>query len=128
MTPLISLAVQSCLGDVPEAARGNATWTLRDRIRGRARGRYAVAAERLARALGLWHGDAVLDDLPLPDYLRAETERLEQLRLGVLEAGFDARQLGLTHGESIDTHEIQAGLEQLDKLTRRGRVGRTTSA
>jgi DNA-binding SARP family transcriptional activator/Tfp pilus assembly protein PilF len=52
--------------------------------------RHAIAAQRLARALALWRG-AVLEDLPLPDVLRPEVDRLEQLRLAALEDSVEAR-------------------------------------
>ncbi len=51
---------------------------------------YTIAAQRLAQALARWRG-AVLQDLPLPDALRPQTERLEQLRLMALEDSVQAR-------------------------------------
>jgi DNA-binding SARP family transcriptional activator len=54
---------------------------------------HAAAAECLAQALARWRGP-VLEDLPLPVALQPEIERLEELRLMVLEDSFEAR-LGL---------------------------------
>jgi DNA-binding SARP family transcriptional activator/Tfp pilus assembly protein PilF len=53
--------------------------------------RHALAAERLAQALARWRGP-VLEDLPVPAALRPEIERLEELRMVVLEDSFGARQ------------------------------------
>ena len=55
--------------------------------------RHAAAAEQLAQALGRWRGP-VLEDLPLPAALQPEAERLEELRMMVLEDSTEAR-LGL---------------------------------
>jgi DNA-binding SARP family transcriptional activator len=55
--------------------------------------RHAPAAERLAQALARWRGP-VLEDLPLPASLQPEIERLEELRMMVLEDSIEAR-LGL---------------------------------
>jgi DNA-binding SARP family transcriptional activator len=55
--------------------------------------RHALAAERLAQALARWRGP-VLEDLPLPAALQPEVERLEELRMMVLEDSIEAR-LGL---------------------------------
>jgi DNA-binding SARP family transcriptional activator len=51
---------------------------------------YAVAAERLARALGLWRG-RVLEGLSVPDAVEPEVTRLEELRVAVLEDSVEAR-------------------------------------
>ncbi|MEV4760101.1 tetratricopeptide repeat protein [Micromonospora sp. NPDC049559] len=51
---------------------------------------HALAAERLGRSLAQWRGP-VLEDLPLPAALRPETERLEELRMTVLEESIEAR-------------------------------------
>ena len=55
--------------------------------------RHATAAERLAQALARWRGP-ILEDLPLPAALQPEIERLEELRMMVLEDSIQAR-LGL---------------------------------
>jgi len=55
--------------------------------------RHALAAERVAQALARWRGP-VLEDLSLPAGLQPEVERLEELRMTVLEDSFEAR-LGL---------------------------------
>jgi DNA-binding SARP family transcriptional activator/Tfp pilus assembly protein PilF len=55
--------------------------------------RHAPAAEQLTQALARWRGP-VLEDLPLPAALQPEVERLEQLRMMVLEDSIQAR-LGL---------------------------------
>lgn len=61
-------------------------------------GDHATAVERLTRALGRWRTDVVLEGLPLPEPLRAETTRLERLRETAMEAAFDARlELGQHH-------------------------------
>jgi DNA-binding SARP family transcriptional activator len=51
----------------------------------------AVAVERFARALGLWRSDTVADGLDLPDSVRGEVARLEQLRVLAMEAAFETR-------------------------------------
>jgi DNA-binding SARP family transcriptional activator/Tfp pilus assembly protein PilF len=63
--------------------------------------RHGLAIERLTRALGLWRADVVLDGLTLPDPLRAQTVRLEQLRTTVVEAAFEARLAEGQHRELI---------------------------
>ncbi|MGN9907769.1 BTAD domain-containing putative transcriptional regulator [Phytohabitans sp. LJ34] len=55
--------------------------------------RHAPAVEHFAQALARWRGP-VLEDLPLPAALQPEVERLEELRMMVLEDSFQAR-LGL---------------------------------
>jgi DNA-binding SARP family transcriptional activator/Tfp pilus assembly protein PilF len=55
--------------------------------------RHATAAEHLAQALAQWRGP-VLEDLPLPAALQPDIERLEELRMLVLEDSIQAR-LGL---------------------------------
>ncbi|MEV0132559.1 tetratricopeptide repeat protein [Dactylosporangium sp. NPDC050688] len=55
--------------------------------------RHAPAAEHLTQALARWRGP-VLEDLPLPAELQPAVERLEQLRMVVLEDSIEAR-LGL---------------------------------
>ncbi|MBB6549242.1 AfsR/SARP family transcriptional regulator [Nonomuraea rubra] len=73
-------------------------------------GRHDVALERLTRALCLWRGESVLEELPLPATLRCEAARLERLRATVVDASLEARlALGL-HGEV---------LADLEALTRR---------
>jgi DNA-binding SARP family transcriptional activator len=52
--------------------------------------RHATAAEHLAQALARWRGP-VLEDLPMPAALQPEIERLEELRLVVLEDSVEAR-------------------------------------
>ncbi|WP_460525959.1 AfsR/SARP family transcriptional regulator [Flindersiella endophytica] len=54
-------------------------------------GEPAVAAERFGRALGLWHGDLVLEGLSLPASLRTEALRLEELRTTAFEGSLTAR-------------------------------------
>ena len=51
---------------------------------------HATAAEHLAQALARWRGP-VLEDLPLPAALQPEIERIEELRLIVLEDSIQAR-------------------------------------
>lgn len=69
-------------------------------------GRWETASGRLAEALGLWYGTA-LDDVPSTPAVTAERSRLEQCRLGALEARIDADlELG-RHSEVV------AELEQL---------------
>jgi len=53
--------------------------------------RHALAAERLAQALARWRGP-VLEDLPVPAALQPDIERLEELRMVVLEDSIQARQ------------------------------------
>jgi DNA-binding SARP family transcriptional activator/tetratricopeptide (TPR) repeat protein len=53
-------------------------------------GRHATAVEQLGRAAGLWRGP-VAEGLPIPEPLRAELDRLEELRLVVQEDWVDAR-------------------------------------
>ncbi|WP_285682056.1 BTAD domain-containing putative transcriptional regulator [Actinoplanes sp. NBRC 103695] len=64
-----------------------------DGQRHHAEGRFAAAADALLRALALWRG-GVLDGLALPEAIRLEAGRLEELRLAAMEDAFDAR-LGL---------------------------------
>ncbi|WP_327007976.1 tetratricopeptide repeat protein [Dactylosporangium sp. NBC_01737] len=52
--------------------------------------RHAPAAEQLTQALARWRGP-VLEDLSLPAALQPEVERLEQLRIAVLEDSIQAR-------------------------------------
>ncbi|WP_186403545.1 AfsR/SARP family transcriptional regulator [[Actinomadura] parvosata] len=73
-------------------------------------GRHDVALERLSRALGLWRGESVLEDLPLPAPLRCEAARLERLRATVVDASLEARLALGRHGEM---------LADLETLTRR---------
>ncbi|MDQ7905369.1 tetratricopeptide repeat protein [Phytohabitans sp. ZYX-F-186] len=55
-----------------------------------AEGHHPLAAERLAQALAQWRGP-VLEDLPVPAALQPEIERLEELRMMVLEDSVQAR-------------------------------------
>ncbi|MFC4121495.1 AfsR/SARP family transcriptional regulator [Nonomuraea zeae] len=73
-------------------------------------GRYDVALERLTRALCLWRGESVLEELPLPAPLRCEAARLERLRATVVDASLEARLALGQHGEM---------LADLEALTRR---------
>lgn len=52
--------------------------------------RHAHAAEQLTQALACWRGP-VLEDLPPPAALRPEAERLDELRMVVLEDSIEAR-------------------------------------
>ena len=61
--------------------------------------RHAFAAERLAQALARWRGP-VLEDLPLPAALQPEIERLDELRMMVLEDSIEAR-LGLAEPAAL---------------------------
>ncbi len=61
--------------------------------------RHAFAAERLAQALARWRGP-VLEDLPLPAPLQPEIERLDELRMMVLEDSIEAR-LGLAEPAAL---------------------------
>jgi DNA-binding SARP family transcriptional activator/Tfp pilus assembly protein PilF len=54
-------------------------------------GEHSLAVERFTRALGLWRAETVAEDLPLPDDVRAEAARLEQLRTAVTEELFEVR-------------------------------------
>ncbi|MEO3818450.1 BTAD domain-containing putative transcriptional regulator [Plantactinospora sp. B24E8] len=56
-------------------------------------GHPAAAADALLRALALWRG-SVLDGLVLPEAVRLEADRMEELRVAAMEDAFDAR-LGL---------------------------------
>ncbi|MFD0473216.1 BTAD domain-containing putative transcriptional regulator [Nonomuraea thailandensis] len=73
-------------------------------------GRHDVALERLTRALCLWRGESVLEELPLPASLRCEAARLERLRATVVDASLEARLALGRHGEM---------LAELEALTRR---------
>jgi DNA-binding SARP family transcriptional activator len=73
-------------------------------------GRHDVALERLTRALCLWRGESVLEELPLPAPLRCEAARLERLRATVVDASLEARLALGQHGEM---------LADLEALTRR---------
>lgn len=73
-------------------------------------GRHDVALERLTRALCLWRGESVLEELPLPAPLRCEAARLERLRATVVDASLEARLALGRHGEM---------LADLEALTRR---------
>lgn len=58
--------------------------------RANAAGRPTEAVEVLDHALGLWHGSA-LADVAYEDFARAESDRLEELRLAATEERIDAR-------------------------------------
>jgi DNA-binding SARP family transcriptional activator/ABC-type transport system substrate-binding protein len=58
--------------------------------RANAAGRPSDAVEVLDQALGLWHGYA-LADVAYEDFARAESDRLEELRLAATEERVDAR-------------------------------------
>jgi DNA-binding SARP family transcriptional activator len=73
-------------------------------------GRHALAVEQFTRALGLWRADVVLEGLALPESLRAEVARLEQLRAAVTEAAFDARLAVGQHRELIP--DLEAATRQ----------------
>ncbi|MBT2233616.1 AfsR/SARP family transcriptional regulator [Nonomuraea sp. NEAU-A123] len=73
-------------------------------------GRHDVALERLTRALCLWRGESVLEELPLPTPLRCEAARLERLRATVVDASLEARLALGQHDEM---------LADLEALTRR---------
>jgi DNA-binding SARP family transcriptional activator len=66
-----------------------------------AAGRPGLAVERFTQALGLWRADVVLEDLAVPEALRAATARLEQRRTIVLEAAFEARLITGQHRELV---------------------------
>jgi DNA-binding SARP family transcriptional activator len=66
---------------------------------------HARASERFGRALALWRGP-VLADLTLPASVRAQADRLDQLRLTVLEDSIDAR-LALGRQDEL-LHELAA--------------------
>ncbi|MFG1948714.1 BTAD domain-containing putative transcriptional regulator [Nonomuraea sp. NPDC048826] len=53
-------------------------------------GQYALAVERLTQAAGLWRGP-VMDGLPVPDVVRPDIARLEDLRLAVVEDSIEGR-------------------------------------
>ena len=55
-----------------------------------AEGRPGEAVDTLDQALGLWHGNA-LTDVEYEDFSRAESDRLEELRLAATEERIDAR-------------------------------------
>jgi DNA-binding SARP family transcriptional activator len=61
-----------------------------DGRRDHARGLFAAAADSLLRAMALWRGP-VLDGLVLPDAMRLEVTRLDELRVAGMEHTFDAR-------------------------------------
>jgi DNA-binding SARP family transcriptional activator/ABC-type transport system substrate-binding protein/outer membrane protein assembly factor BamB len=63
---------------------------LQEGRRANAAGRPSDAVEVLDRALGLWHGYA-LADVAYEDFARAESDRLEELRLAATEERVDAR-------------------------------------
>jgi DNA-binding SARP family transcriptional activator len=63
--------------------------------------RHDVALERLTRALCLWRGESVLEELPLPAPLRCEAARLERLRTSVVDASLECRLALGQHGEML---------------------------
>jgi DNA-binding SARP family transcriptional activator len=85
-----------------------------------AAGQPAVAAERLAAALGLWRGDAY-GEFGDTAALSAEGARLERLRLTAVEdlsAARDAWQHALTILEDLDhpdADQVRAKLQRLDQ-------------
>ncbi|SDJ26884.1 AfsR/SARP family transcriptional regulator [Nonomuraea jiangxiensis] len=81
-------------------------------------GRHDVALERLTRALCLWRGESVLEELPLPAPLRCEAARLERLRATVVDASLEARlALGL-HGEMLADLEALTSRDPLNERLR----------
>lgn len=78
-------------------------------------GRPFVAAARLADALALWHGDRLAEGSS--DYLHVEADRLDQLRLGVLEDRIEADLACGRHRDVLDelavlcpSHPLREGL------------------
>ncbi len=67
--------------------------------RANAAGRSAAALEVLEEALGLWHGQA-LADVAYEGFARAESERLDELRLVATEERIDA-ELALGHYDAL---------------------------
>ncbi|MFI1679716.1 BTAD domain-containing putative transcriptional regulator [Streptomyces sp. NPDC020607] len=63
-------------------------------------GRPGQAAELYTRALGLWRGDAFASMAP-SRLLRAETDRLEELRLTVEDEAMDARLAAGAHAQAV---------------------------
>ncbi|KAB8194130.1 hypothetical protein FH608_018300 [Nonomuraea phyllanthi] len=81
-------------------------------------GRHDVALERLTRALGLWRGESVLEDLPLPAPLRCEAARLEQLKATVMDASLEARLALGQHAEMLADLEALARRDPLNERLR----------
>jgi DNA-binding SARP family transcriptional activator len=75
--------------------------------------RHAPAAECLAQALARWRGP-VLEDLPLPAALQPEVERLDELRMVVLEDSFEPR-LGLAEPCFYDQPSFGGNRGQLSR-------------
>ncbi|MEU7856321.1 BTAD domain-containing putative transcriptional regulator [Nonomuraea sp. NPDC049141] len=81
-------------------------------------GRHDVALERLTRALCLWRGESVLEELPLPTPLRCETARLERLRASVVDASLEARLALGRHGEMLADLEVLTRKDPLNERLR----------
>ncbi|MFC9690012.1 BTAD domain-containing putative transcriptional regulator [Kribbella sp. NPDC056951] len=102
----------------------------------RADGQHALAVERLTQAAGFWRGP-VMDGLPVPDAVRPEIARLEDLRLTALEECIDGRlELG-QHGTLADElavltsrHEFRERLwgQRILALYRSGRQSEALAA
>ncbi|UBU09488.1 AfsR/SARP family transcriptional regulator [Nonomuraea gerenzanensis] len=81
-------------------------------------GRHDVALERLTRALCLWRGESVLEELPLPAPLRCEAARLERLRASVVDASLEARLALGQHGEMLADLEALTHRDPLNERLR----------
>ncbi|WP_187414145.1 AfsR/SARP family transcriptional regulator [Nonomuraea sp. PA05] len=81
-------------------------------------GRHDVALERLTRALCLWRGESVLEELPLPAPLRCEAARLERLRATVVDASLEARLALGQHGEMLADLETLTHRDPLNERLR----------
>lgn len=66
----------------------------------RRQGNAALAASLVEQALGLWRGKA-FGDLAYEDFVRGESERLEELRLTALEERLEAQLALGRHGETL---------------------------
>ncbi|MFB4262147.1 BTAD domain-containing putative transcriptional regulator [Nonomuraea sp. GTA35] len=81
-------------------------------------GRHDVALDRLTRALCLWRGESVLEELPLPAPLRCEAARLERLRATVVDASLEARLALGQHGEMLADLEAMTRRDPLNERLR----------
>ncbi|GAB3947488.1 BTAD domain-containing putative transcriptional regulator [Kribbella albertanoniae] len=104
--------------------------------RAQAEGQHALAVERLTQAAGYWRGP-VMDGLPVPDAVRPDIARLEDLRLTAVEECIDGRlELG-QHGTLADElavltsrHEFRERLwgQRILALYRSGRQSEALAA
>lgn len=104
--------------------------------RAQAEGQHALAVERLTQAAGFWRGP-VMDGLPVPDAVRPDIARLEDLRLTAVEECIDGRlELG-QHGTLADElavltsrHEFRERLwgQRILALYRSGRQSEALAA